>query len=76
MYNDKQEQDSSSNQYYHPHRVECTCQEAAYNLLGTCPKNDQAVAAAFSLNAPVVRDSQVGEQSVFKEANSYGLHII
>jgi hypothetical protein len=75
-YNDKQQRDPSSNQYYHPHQLERTCQEAAYIVLGLYPENDQAVAAAFSLNALVARDSQVRERSVCKEANTYELHVI
>lgn len=72
-YNDKQQRDSFNQ--YHPHQVECMCQEAAYIVIGLCPKNDRALAAAFSLIALVARDSQVRERSVL-EANIYGLHVV
>jgi hypothetical protein len=72
-YNDK-DQDHSSNQY-HPHELECICQEAAYIVLGLYPQDDEAVAAAFSLNALVARDSQVRERLVL-EANMFGVNVI
>lgn len=60
---------------YHPHELECICQEAAYIVLRLYPQDDDAVAAALSLNALVASDSQVRERLVHK-ADIFGVNVI
>jgi hypothetical protein len=61
--------------HYHPHKLECICQEAAYIVLRLYPQADDAVTAALSLNALVANDSQVRERHVH-EADIFGVHVI
>ena len=61
--------------HYHPHELECICQEAAYVVLRLYPQDDDAIAAALSLNALVASDSQVRERLVH-EADIFGVNVI
>jgi hypothetical protein len=68
------EKDDESSQY-HPHEVECICQEVAYRVLCFFPNDDEAVAAALSLNALVAKDEQVRERHLH-EADVYGFNVL
>lgn len=70
------QQPGESSQYqYHPHELECICQEAAYRILQFFPDDDEAVAAALSLNALVAKDEQVRERHMH-EADVYGFNVL
>lgn len=68
------QQDDDDSSQYHPHELESICQEAAYIALRSFPDDDEAVAAALSLNALVAKDEQVRERHLH-EADVYGFNI-
>lgn len=70
----KQSDDESSSQY-HPHEVECICQEVAYRVLCFFPNDDEAVAEALALSALVAKDEQVRERHLH-EADVYGFNVL
>jgi len=67
------EQQETSSQY-HPHELERICQESAYIVFRLFPEDDEAVAAAISLNALVAKDEQVRERHLH-EADVYGFNV-
>lgn len=69
----KQAQEQGSPQY-HPHELEGICQEAAYSIFRMYSNDDEAVAAAISLNALVAKDEQVRERHLH-EADVYGFNV-
>ena len=68
---DRKQQEPSS---YHPHELESICQDAAYIVFRLYPNDDEAVAAALSLNAVVAKDEQVRERHLH-EADVFGLNV-
>lgn len=70
----KQAHRDSDSSEYHPHELEGICQEAAYSMLRMYPNDDDAVAAAISLNALVAKDEQVRERHLH-EADVYGFNV-
>jgi hypothetical protein len=59
---------------YHPHEIECICQEAAYGAFRLFPDDDELVASALSLHALVAKDLEVRQRHVH-EADVYGLNV-
>lgn len=59
---------------YHPHEMECCCQEAAYTAFRLFPDDDELIASALSLHALVAKDSEVRQRHLH-EADIYGLNV-
>lgn len=60
---------------YHPHEIECTCQDAAYITYRLFPDDDELLASALSLHALVAKDSEVRQRHLY-EADIYGLNVL
>jgi hypothetical protein len=59
---------------YHPHEIECICQEAAYSAFRLFPDDDEIISSALSLHALVAQDAEVRQRHIH-EADVYGLNV-